>query len=336
MTLYKRDFSNFNEAAFIQECQFVNWEEVATTFSDVNDMFDSFYTKLSKIIDHHAPIKQIPRKELNLRSKPWITLAIRKSIFVKNKLYKKYLKSKLPYYHLKFKYYRNRLNHLIKVSKKQYYNDYFHANRSNPKKIWTGIKRIITLRPECNHAPKKINNNNTDITEPKVIANAFNNFFAKIGNDIANSVPNTDCSPQQYLNKQTYDTFYLFPNSTSEIETEISAINVRKATGPYSIPSNLLKLLKSVISKPLEIIFNASLARGIVPNKFKIARVLPVFKNGIQTNMSNYRPISLLSVFNRILEKIMYNRLSNFIEKMNTFMQNNSDFARTIPRNMPS
>ena len=158
----------------------------------------------------------------------------------------------------------------------------------------------------------------------KAIANAFNNFFAKIGNNIANSVPNTDCSPQQYLNKQTYDTFYLFPTSTSEIETEISAINVRKATGPYSIPSNLLKLLKSVISKPLEIIFNASFARGIVPNKFKIARVLPVFKNGIQTNMSNYRPISLLSVFNRILEKIMYNRLSNFIEKMNII------YAKTI------
>ena len=197
--MYKRDFSNFNEAAFIQKCQSVNWEEVVNTFSDVNDMFDSFYTKLSKIIDHHAPIKKIPRKELKLRSKPWITLSIRKSIFVKNKLYKKFLKSKLPYYHLKFKYYRNRLSHLIKVSKKQYYNDYFHANRSNPKKIWTGIKRIITLRPKCNHAPKKINNKNTDITEPKAIANSFNNFFAKIGNDIANSVPNTDFSPQQYL-----------------------------------------------------------------------------------------------------------------------------------------
>ena len=188
--MYKRDFSNFNEAAFIQECQSVNWEEVVNTFSDVNEMFDSFYTKLSKIIDH-APIKKIPRKELKLGSKPWITLAIRKSIFVKNKLYKKFLKSKLPYYHLRFKYYRNRLNHLIKVSKKQYYNDYFHANRSNPKKIWT-------LRPKCNHAPKKINNN-TDITEPKAIANAFNNFFAKIGNDIANSVPNTDFSPQHAI-----------------------------------------------------------------------------------------------------------------------------------------
>ena len=72
-----------------------------------------------------------------------------------------------------------------------------------------------------------------------------------------------------------------------------------------------------MVSRPLEIIFNASFARGIVTDKFKIVRVLPIFKNGIQTNTSNYRPISLLSVFNRILEKIMYNRLSNFIEKMN-------------------
>ena len=81
---------------------------------------------------------------------------------------------------------------------------------------------------------------------------------------------NTDFSPQQYLNKQTYDTFYLFPTTTSEIETEISAINVCKSTGPYSIPSNLLKLLKLVISRPLEIIFNASFARGIVPDKFRL------------------------------------------------------------------
>ena len=129
-------------------------------------------------------------------------------------------------------------------------------------------------------------------------------------------MPSTDTTPQQYLNNQTYDTFYLFPTSVSEIEAEISKINVKKATGPYSIPSNILRLLKTVISKPLETIFNASFATGVVPDKFKVARVLPVFKNGLRTDMCNYRPISLLSVFNKIMEKLMYNRLISFIEKM--------------------
>ena len=129
-------------------------------------------------------------------------------------------------------------------------------------------------------------------------------------------MPSTDTTPQQYLNNQIYDTFYLFPTSVSETEAEISKINVKKATGPYSIPSNILRLLKTVISKPLETIFNASFATGVVPDKFKVARVLPVFKNGLRKDMCNYRPISLLSVFNKIMEKLMYNRLISFIEKM--------------------
>ena len=72
-----------------------------------------------------------------------------------------------------------------------------------------------------------------------------------------------------------------------------------------------------MISKPLEIVFNSSFETGIVPDKFKIARVFPIFKNGLESNVSNYRPISLLSVFNRVLEKLMYKRLIKFNEKRN-------------------
>ena len=316
--MYKRDFTNFHESAFIEECQSVKWEEIVPPSScrDPNYLFDSLYTKLSEIIDTHAPVKQISRRELKLRSKPWITPAIRRSILIKNKLYKKFLKTGSSYYHSKFKYYRNKLNHLIKISRKKYYNEYFSSCQGNPKKLWTGIKRIVNHKSKCKYIPTKISSNNIDVTEPKEIANTFNSYFAEIGNNLANTVPSTDTAPQQYLNNQTYDTFYLFPTSVSEIEAEISKINVKKATGPYSIPSNILRLLKTVISKPLETIFNASFATGVVPDKFKAARVLPVFKNGLRTDMCNYRPISLLSVFNRIMEKLMYNRLISFIEKM--------------------
>ena len=111
--------------------------------------------------------------------------------------------------------------------------------------------------------------------------------------------------------------FFLLPTSFAEIEQEISKLNVSKATGPFSIPIKILKLIKIVISKPLEIVFNNSFATGIVPDKFKIVKVFPLFKNGLQSNVSNYRPISLLSVFNIILEKLMYKRLIKFIEKRN-------------------
>ena len=147
--------------------------------------------------------------------------------------------------------------------------------------MWTGIKRIVNHKSKCKYIPTKISSNNIDVTEPKEIANTFNSYFAEIGNNLANTVPSTDTTPQQYLNNQTYDTFYLFPTSVSEIEAEISKINLKKATGPYSIPSNILRLLKTVISKPLETIFNASFATGVVPDKFKVARVLPVRRSVI-------------------------------------------------------
>ena len=90
-----------------------------------------------------------------------------------------------------------------------------------------------------------------------------------------------------------------------------------KASGPFSIPVSLLKILSSIIAKPLEILYNLSFSSGTVPDSFKMARVIPVYKSGSSSSLSNYRPISLLSIFNQILKKLMYNRLYKYLEKYN-------------------
>ena len=79
--------------------------------------------------------------------------------------------------------------------------------------------------------------------------------------------------------------------------------------------AKILKLLEGLISKPLVSIFNLSLSTGVVPDSFKIASVIPVYKKGSQIGLNNYRPISLLSIFNRILEKIIFKRLITIINK---------------------
>ena len=78
---------------------------------------------------------------------------------------------------------------------------------------------------------------------------------------------------------------------------------------------NILKILKSVISAPLANLFNTSLSTGIVPSKFKVANAIPIHKKGSHTDLCNYRPISLLSTFNNLLEKIVSGRLLKFLEK---------------------
>ena len=116
-----------------------------------------------------------------------------------------------------------------------------------------------------------------------------------------------------YMQNRQSNSIYLSPTSSNEIENEIDKLKSSKATGPYSIPMTILKLLKTFISKPLECIFNCSLLTGVVPNKFKIASVIPIFKKASHMIVNNYRPISLLSIFNQLLEKIVSKRLTSFI-----------------------
>ena len=81
--------------------------------------------------------------------------------------------------------------------------------------------------------------------------------------------------PMVYLNNPICNSFYIFPTTCSEIETEISQLKTGKSVGPSSIPVDILKMLKTYISKPLEIVFNASLSTGVVPSDFKIANIIP-------------------------------------------------------------
>ena len=96
--------------------------------------------------------------------------------------------------------------------------------------------------------------------------------------------------------------FFLDTDSTYEIKQEIDKLNSSKSFGPFSIPVKLLKILKEYLAKPLEILYNCLFATGVVPKSFKLVRVIPISKKGCQMCVSNYRPISLLSIFNKIIK----------------------------------
>ena len=104
---------------------------------------------------------------------------------------------------------------------------------------------------------------------------------------------------------------------------KLTILTLGKLLDPsFRITTKLLKVLKHVKSKPIEILFNYSFSQGTVPSNFKITRVIPVYKKGSPTSVDNYRPISLLSIFNRLLEKLMYNRLVAYLEKVNVLCEN--------------
>ena len=107
---------------------------------------------------------------------------------------------------------------------------------------------------------------------------------------------------------------FLEPITINELETEITNMKQNKRPG-YDISTKIIKLTANNISEPLTHIFNTTFLTGIIPDKLKIALVTPIFKTNENNKFINYRPISVLSCFSKLLETLMYKRLIKFIEK---------------------
>lgn len=124
--IYKREYSNFNKNAFINECKnSINWQELFYGEDDINVLFDTFHQKLLGIVNKHVPLKLITKKEIKFKAKPWITQGLKVSIKIKNQLYQRFIKTRNSFLHSKYKLYRNKIQRLLKVSKAQYYNAIF-------------------------------------------------------------------------------------------------------------------------------------------------------------------------------------------------------------------
>ena len=164
---------------------------------------------------------------------------------------------------------------------------------------------------------KDPDNNNNLTNDSSRIPNILNKHFSNVGNILASKLPPAERPFIDYLRNSSSPelSFFFRPVTPSEIQFQILSIPNSKSHGLYSCPTQLLKYSSEVISPVLSDILNTSVSLGAYPPKLKISKIIPIFKADDETDTSNYRPISLLSNFNRIFEKIMYDRMRDFIEK---------------------
>ena len=215
---------------------------------------------------------------------------------------------------IKYKQYRNLLPTLMKESKKYCFTNYFQNNLTDLKSTWKGIKNLISLKELPNVAPSNIFDNGRSLTEPQEIANAFNKYFVNVATDIQSSIRYSKNNFHDFLPPININSFFLNPTDEIEVKNIILSLNPSKAIGPNSIPTKILKLLINDVSSQLTEFFNLSYSRRVFPLILKTSKVIPVYKKDSKLKCSNYRPISLLSNIDKVLERLMYNRLYNFLE----------------------
>ena len=160
------------------------------------------------------------------------------------------------------------------------------------------------------------------------ISGGFNYFFSKIGPNLAEKIEKTEYQFKDYI-KHTNSKFSAFkPVTINQMCSLLLQLSGSKATGLDKISSKVLKIAGPVISDSLTYIFNQAATLCTFPNGWKIARVIPLFKNGQRNLPGNYRPISIFPALGKVMERILYTQLSEYLSVNNLLSEHQFGFRK--------
>lgn len=321
-----RKIDSLNEILARKFTGFDNFTEVENASKFLIDTVNTEITKLSR--------KKADRR--NIPVQPWISHGLLQSINTKNKLHKKSIQDPTVANKQNFVTYRNKLSGLIRKSKKLYYDRKLQEYKSNPVKLWQTLKSLLRKNNSKHDNPEEFISDGRNIDSPSKIANTFNSFFGSIATTLDSKLEKSSIDPLSYLAGQPPPraTFTFQPTDVRSILSIISSLDSSSAT-PDCLTPKILKDIAVTIAPALCHVFNLSLLTGIFPSNMKKAVVVPIFKSGDPCSFNNYRPISLLNIISKVLEKIVFHQLSGFVSSENILSESQFGFRKLHSTYMP-
>ena len=319
-----RDHSEANILKMIDKLtNFRLFYPLLTATLDLNAKFNLFHDELERIYTACCPIKT---KEISINrlKKPWLSHQLLADINEKYKLFKRYKNGLIPYE--QFLNYQKHLKRKIKSAKRSYFQNKFQNCHGDSSSTWKITNNILGTKKKSKIPPSLVQNSD-EINDETRICNIFNHYFANVGHNLASRIQNNDINPSNYLGDRSLNSFSFMATSPQEIFNIIRKFKNKK-TSPNNIPIFILKKISHIISPLLSDIFNHSIEEGIFPDKLKLGRVIPLHKEGDMSDVSNYRPITTLSIFSKVLEKLVHKRMTSFISQNNLIKPNQFGFQK--------
>lgn len=290
---------------------------------NINEAFSIFLETFLWHFDTACPKKKVIIK--NKKTKTWITADITKlkneieDLYILTKQNNNYEDLKMLYKQKK-KLYKQKINEAkISHNKKS-----IETSQNKSKAIW---KLVNTELGRTKQNPNiHLTVENREYKDEKEVADQFGKYFATVAErkvqahfDAGVSTTCTTCPLVNY-------SIFAKPVNKSEVISVIRSLKSKNSSGFDEVSTKVLKAVCEEIADPLVTLINSSLSSGRFPSSLKLASVIPIFKKGDPTDIENYRPVSLLSAFSKIFERILYNRLINFFEHNNLLSPNQHGF----------
>lgn len=298
------------------------WERI---YSQTNPHIacENFITELKIAINSSEKSMSVTSK--NRKIKPWITSGLIQSIRTRDKLKATVLKNRHDTGLLqRYRFYRNKLNNLLKRTKALYFSNKLSQYKNDAKKTWQLIKAGLN---KVNHNENfKIKCNGTTVVANEKIAEIFNEHFVGIGQNMTDNIDTAKRINDRQVNCSG---LFLAPVTEDEVRNNIQKLKNNSAPGD-ELSAKLLKEIQCFVCAPLAFIYNLCIENGIYPNILKKTVVTPVFKSGSRSDPTNYRPISVTSNISKIFEMSLKRRLTDHLKHNRLLAGNQFGFREGV------
>ena len=321
----KRKLNEENMSKIQQDLLFYDWTPLYGL--PVEESYKFLLDVITTALDRHTPRKIVTVLADDKFVEPWLNVRLKRFNAKSRRLCSKFRQSGKREDEILYKNYRNVLNRIKLHEKHQFYNNLFVKIGKSTHLLWKVLNGII-----------KKANNKMSITEilykdkshknASDISEAFNDHFSTVGLRVQSTIQVDGAENATKPNVVPQKSMKFKPVSEGLVCKVIAKLKPKQSSGVDNISNVLLKKLASVIKLPLCNIINKSLQSGVFPDLMKLALVTPLHKGGESRLPDNYRPISLLPVFSKILEKIVYLQTVEFLNDNNILYSKQYGFRR--------
>lgn len=292
---------------------------------DVNQILNKFYNYIYSLFDKYVPTY----KSNNNKYPRWYSAALRHKLRVKNYFFIKYKKFRNQFYYTQFSNLRQEVKVMVQTDYQNYLSEIQNNLSSNPKQFWDFVRN----KKKQTTVSKQMFYNGVELNDPYDIANCFKEHFSSV----FHSVPDINTQLLDDTSFHTINTSYMVEIDIVNREDIIKAVKKMKAnmcSGIDNIPAFIIKDSLFAIMDPLLFIFNKCLHTCTFPEVWKKTRICPVPKGVESSDVSSYRPISILSNLAKIFESILFKYICPKIKHHISNMQHGFMSSRSTTTNL--
>ena len=321
-----RSYKNYNKEQFIELIMMDGrWENYWRPGNDPNTLWDIMLNIICTATD-----KLCPMVKLRVRNDTpgWYTKEIIEQVNLKKVFTREFRKSNSEINYNNLVDCKRKLSKMLRRAKQELITTSLHENRSNPRRFWRILNEDLGLNSKKgNRQCTRLEvGQNTVITGSKV-GDYLSDYYATNGKVLAENIPTVlDAEGGRYPDVNTEFDFYFIPLHIVEKLTK--SIDIYKSSGIHNIGSELVRDAFLVLNVELTHLLNESLSQEIFPLKWAVGNVTPIPKDGDLLDPGNWRPITVLPIPSKIIERAVHYQLVNYFEENNYFHNRQHGFRK--------